>query len=114
MIRVNSFTTHEAYEALLKAQKATDRFLYQYDLCVGIKLGTVTKFHNGLEEELATLKKREIWAKHKILDLNSKVKVLDRFYDLKSSRGVKDMIFDFSEMVDKFLYEMEELEAEAK
>ena len=114
MIRANNFTTHEAYEALLKAQKATDRFLYQYDLCVGIKLGTVTKFQNGLEEELATLKKREIWAKHKILDLNSKVKVLDRFYDLKSSRGVKDMIFDFSEMVDKFLYEMEELEAEAK
>ena len=84
MIRVTSFQNHTEFESLLKAQKATDRYLYQYDLCVGIISGTATKFHDTLEEELATLKKREIWAKKKILELNSQVQVPDRFYNLKS------------------------------
>lgn len=113
MIRLTNFH-HAAYEALLKAQKAADRYLYQYNICMGIMSGTATKFHDTLEEELATLKKREVWAKKKILDLNSQVKVLDRFYNLKSNREVREMIFDFSEMVDKFLHEMEELEAKAE
>lgn len=113
MIRINDFTTHETFESLLKAQKATDRYLYQYDLCVGIISGTATKFHDTLEEEMATLKKREIWAKRKILELNSQVKVLDRYYDLKSKGEVREMIFDFSKMVTEFLYESQELEAEA-
>lgn len=113
MIRVTSFQNHTEFESLLKAQKATDRYLYQYDLCVGIISGTATKFHDTLEEELATLKKREIWAKKKILELNSQVQVLDRFYNLKSKGEIREMIFDFSKMVTKFLYESQELEAEA-
>lgn len=107
MMNINMINTVEKFDALLAAQKAVDRYLYQYDLCVSIKSGTCTKFHDTFEEEMAKLLKRKAWAKYKVLDLQSQVKVLDRVYNLKSGKDVKNMLFDFADMVNQFLYEME-------
>lgn len=113
MITLTNINTAEKFDLLLKAQKATDRYLYQYDLCLSIKNGTCIKFHDTFEEELKTLKARKEWAKKKILNLQTQVKVLNKFYDLSSGKEVREMIFDFDSMVSKFLYETKEKELKA-
>lgn len=111
---ITTKTISKEFDLLLKAQKATDRYLYQYDLCISIKEGTCRKLHDStFEEELEILRKRKAWAKRAILNLQSAVRVLDKFYNLSSEREVRDMIFDFSQMVDTFLYNSELKEAEA-
>ena len=44
---------------------------------------------------------------HQILAFHKEVSILSRFYDLKRTAEVKEMIFDFLEVVDNFCYETE-------
>jgi len=107
MIKIETLNNVVAVDALLKAQKAADRYAYQFDLCLSIMEGTCRKFHSTFEEEFATLKKRQRWAKNKILELNRVTKVLERKYDLSKESEVRAMIYDFAIMVDKFVYQTE-------
>ena len=98
---------HIATDLLLKALKAANRYQAQYVLCYEMASGTCTRFHSTKEEELMILKKRKKWAMHQILAFHKEVNILSRFYDLKRTAEVKEMIFDFLETVDKFCYETE-------
>ena len=98
---------HLKTDLLLKALKAANRYQAQYILCYEMASGICTRFHSTKEEELAILKKRKKWAMHQILAFHKEVNILSRFYDLKRTAEVKEMIFDFLETVDKFCYETE-------
>lgn len=98
---------HIATDLLLKALKAANRYQAQYVLCYEMASGTCTRFHSTKEEELMILKKRKKWAMHQILAFHKEVNILSRFYDLKRTAEVKEMIFDFLETVDKFCYKTE-------
>ena len=98
---------HLKTDLLLKALKAANRYQAQYILCYEMASGICTRFHSTKEEELAILKKRKKWAMHQILAFHKEVSILSRFYDLKRTAEVKEMIFDFLEIVDNFCYETE-------
>lgn len=98
---------HLKTDLLLKALKAANRYQAQYILCYEMASGICTRFNSTKEEELAILKKRKKWAMHQILAFHKEVSILSRFYDLKRTAEVKEMIFDFLEVVDNFCYETE-------
>ena len=98
---------HLETDLLLNALKAANRYQAQYILCFEMESGTCTRFHSTKDEELLTLKKRQKWAMHQILTFHREVNILSRFYDLKKISEVREMIFDFLDVVDRFCYETE-------
>lgn len=105
MMNLNSFVNHEAYDLLIKAQKAASRYDSQLLRVVERKMGVNTHLcDTTLEEDVVTLKKRQEWAKHQILALNHEVRVLERYYDLNDPAECREMIYDFLDRVNELCY----------
>jgi len=93
-------TSEEMDKALIKTFKATDSYIKQEVICMYVRAGKPLHFKDVEEDQEKKLHVKFLNAKYAIMNLQSIVRILPRYYNLHDDADVREMIFDVAEIID--------------